>query len=69
MEPKKVAEDIYIIGDSDISDSRDCSVYLLNLGELVLVDTGAGPSTNKIIQNIEKLGFDPARISTVILTH
>lgn len=69
MGPKEITEDTYIIGDSDISDSRDCSVYLLNLGELVLIDTGTGPSANKIIQNIEKLGFDPARISTVILTH
>jgi len=69
MGPKEITGDTYIIGDSDMSDSRDCSVYLLNLGELVLIDTGAGPSANKIIQNIEKLGFDPARISTVILTH
>ncbi|MCX5808403.1 MAG: MBL fold metallo-hydrolase [Proteobacteria bacterium] len=69
MGPKEVTEDTYLIGGSDISDSRDCSVYLLNLGELVLIDTGAGPSANKIIQNIEKLGFDPERISTVILTH
>ena len=69
MGPKEIIGGIYLIGDSDISDSRDCSVYLLNLGELVLIDTGAGPSVNKIIQNIEEVGFDPARISTVILTH
>jgi len=69
MGPKEITKDIYLIGDSDISDSRDCSVYLLNLGELVLIDTGAGPSVNKIIQNIEKMELDPAKISTVILTH
>jgi glyoxylase-like metal-dependent hydrolase (beta-lactamase superfamily II) len=69
MKPKEVTGDIYLIGDSDISDSRDCSVYLLNLGELVLIDAGAGPSVDKLIRNIEKLGLDPARISTVILTH
>jgi glyoxylase-like metal-dependent hydrolase (beta-lactamase superfamily II) len=69
MGPKEITGDTYLIGGSDTSDSRDCSVYLLNLGELVLIDTGAGPSAKKIIQNIEKLGLNPAKISTVILTH
>ena len=57
------------MGSSDISDSRDCSVYLMDLGDLVLVDAGAGPGFNKIVANIEGLGFDPAKISTLILTH
>lgn len=69
MKPKEVTRDVYLIGDSDISDSRDCSVYLLNLGELVLIDAGAGPSVDELIRNIERLGLDPAKISTVILTH
>jgi glyoxylase-like metal-dependent hydrolase (beta-lactamase superfamily II) len=69
MGPREVCEDVYLVGDSDITDSRDCSVYLVNLGELVLVDTGAGPSAAEIAGNIERLGFDPERLSTVILTH
>jgi len=69
MKPKKVTDDIYLIGDSDITDTRDCSVYLLNLGELVLIDTGAGKSVDRIIQNIEDLGLNPENLSTVILTH
>ncbi len=44
-------------------------VYLLDLGDLALIDTGAGPSFKTIVSNIEKLGFDPHRISTIILTH
>ncbi|RPI71652.1 MAG: MBL fold metallo-hydrolase [Desulfobacteraceae bacterium] len=69
MNKMNITKDVFLIGDSDMSDSRDCSVYLINLGELVLIDTGAGSSVGTIIQNIEKLGLDPAKISTVILTH
>ncbi|HPN98665.1 MAG TPA: hypothetical protein PLX88_08790, partial [Syntrophorhabdaceae bacterium] len=60
---KKVTDDIYLIGDSEITDSRDCAVYLLDLGELVLIDTGAGLSVDKLIRNIEGLGLNPKRIT------
>ena len=66
---KKVTDDIYLIGDSEITDSRDCAVYLLDLGELVLIDTGAGLSVDKLIRNIEGLGLNPKRITNIILTH
>ncbi|MBA4417895.1 MAG: Zn-dependent hydrolase [Syntrophus sp. (in: bacteria)] len=69
MKAKKVTEGIYLVGSSDISDSRDCSVYLADLGDLILIDTGAGPGFDRIMSNIESLGFDPQRISTIILTH
>lgn len=69
MKPKEIAKDIYLVGNSDMTDPKDCSVYLLDLGELVLIDTGAGTSVNAIIKNIEGLGLDPERVSTIILTH
>jgi glyoxylase-like metal-dependent hydrolase (beta-lactamase superfamily II) len=69
MGPEEVVKGIYLVGSSDISDSRDCSVYLLDLGDLVLIDAGAGPGFKSIIANIERLGFDPHRISTLLLTH
>jgi glyoxylase-like metal-dependent hydrolase (beta-lactamase superfamily II) len=69
MGPKEIVKDIYLVGDSDITDSRDCAIYLLNLGELVLIDTGAGFSVDMIIRNIRRLGFDPDKLSTIILTH
>ncbi len=69
MKPVQITKDLYLIGDSDITDSRDCSVYLLDLGELVLIDAGAGPSAHALIQNIKGFGLDPSKISTVILTH
>jgi glyoxylase-like metal-dependent hydrolase (beta-lactamase superfamily II) len=69
MKAKEVGAGVYLVGSSDLSDSRDCSVYLMDLGDLVLVDAGAGPGFERIVANIEGLGFDPRRISTLILTH
>lgn len=69
MGPEEIIKDIYLVGGSDITDSNDCSIYLLDLGELVLIDTGAGMSVDTIIHNIKKLGLDPGKLSTVILTH
>ena len=69
MQPYEIVNDIFIVGGPDITDSRDGCVYLLNLGELVLIDTGSGWSVNKIINNIEKLGFICQNLSRIILTH
>jgi glyoxylase-like metal-dependent hydrolase (beta-lactamase superfamily II) len=69
MGPKAVTEDIYLVGGPDITDPRDCAVYLIDLGELVLIDAGAGPSYAEITRNIEHLGLDPAKLTTMILTH
>ncbi|MBZ5723132.1 MAG: MBL fold metallo-hydrolase [Acidobacteriia bacterium] len=60
---------IFIVGGPEITDGRDGCVYLINLGELILIDTGAGWSVDKIIKNVEKLGFDPKNLSKLLLTH
>lgn len=64
-----VTEDIYLVGGADTTDPRDCAVYLLDLGELVLIDAGAGPSYDKIVRNIERLDCNPAKLKGIILTH
>jgi glyoxylase-like metal-dependent hydrolase (beta-lactamase superfamily II) len=69
MDPTAVTEAIYLIGGADITDPRDCAIYLLDLGELVLIDAGAGPSYADIIRNIEKLGLDLTKLKSLILTH
>lgn len=69
MKPYEIVKDIFIVGGPDITDGRDGCIYLLNLGELILVDTGAGRSVDKLIDNIKKLGFDPKNLSKIILTH
>jgi glyoxylase-like metal-dependent hydrolase (beta-lactamase superfamily II) len=67
--PSKICKDVYIVGNSDISHPYDCSIYLLDAGELVLIDSGAGMSFDKLVSNIEKLGFNPKKIKSILVTH
>lgn len=69
MGPEEIIKDVYLVGSSDVTDPKDCSIFLLDLGELVLIDTGAGMSVDAIIHNIKELGLNPGKLSTVILTH
>ncbi len=69
MKPYEIVRDIFIVGGPDITDGRDGCVYLLNLGELILIDTGAGWSIDKIIHNIIKFGFDCKNLTKIILSH
>jgi glyoxylase-like metal-dependent hydrolase (beta-lactamase superfamily II) len=67
--PEKLTDGVYLVGSSRLTDERDCSVYLVDAGELVLIDSGAGVDPERIEKNIELLRLDPARLSTLILTH
>ena len=52
-----------------MSHPHDCSVYLLDAGELVLIDAGAGDSFDRLVDNIRSLSLDPAMIKSVVVTH
>jgi glyoxylase-like metal-dependent hydrolase (beta-lactamase superfamily II) len=69
MNPFEIIKDIYGVGGPDITDSRDGCVYVLNLGELILIDSGAGWSVDKILKNIERIGLDGKNLKRIILTH
>jgi glyoxylase-like metal-dependent hydrolase (beta-lactamase superfamily II) len=69
LEPIKITKEVYRIGGADMTDARDCAVYLLDLDELVLIDIGSGFGLQNLIRNMEALGFNPADVSTTILTH
>jgi glyoxylase-like metal-dependent hydrolase (beta-lactamase superfamily II) len=69
MKPSEIAKDVFVVGGPDITDGRDGCVYLMNLGELILIDTGAGWSVENIIGNIKRLGFDPRDLAKIFLTH
>ena len=68
-QPFRVWQDVYMIGSAEISHPYDCCVYLVDAGELVLIDAGAGESFGRLVENITALGFAPENISTVIVTH
>jgi glyoxylase-like metal-dependent hydrolase (beta-lactamase superfamily II) len=60
---------VYRVAGPDITDRRDCNVYVLDGKEPVLVDAGLGVSVEQTIENIEAVGVDPAAIRTIVLTH
>ena len=66
---KQISDHIYRVSGPDLTDRRDCVSYLIDLDELVLIDAGAGFALPRMIRNIEGIGFEPARVTTVILTH
>ncbi len=68
-EPFCIYQDIYLIGSAEISHPYDCCVYLIDVGELVLIDSGAGQSFDSLVDNIFTLGLAPEKITTLIVTH
>lgn len=67
--PFKIRQDIYMVGGAELSHPYDCSVYLLDAGDLVLIDSGAGESFDKLVANIRSLGFDPKKLKAILVTH
>jgi len=68
-QPFRIWQDVYVVGSAEMSHPYDCCVYLVDAGELVLIDSGAGESFNRLIDNILTLGFIPEKLSSVIVTH
>src|SRR4030042_3561796 len=68
--PFKVWRDVYQVGGADISHPLDCSVYLLDGGEIsMLIDAGAGKSFEQLVSNIGKLGLDPKKLNSILVSH
>lgn len=68
----KIFSGIYLVGAGmlGLSHPNDCYVYLLDgKEELALIDAGVGLEIEQIFTNIEKEGFDPDKITKIILTH
>jgi hydroxyacylglutathione hydrolase len=70
----KILKDIYLVASGNqgfgISNGYDCSVYLIDGGDdVVLVDSGAGLDQQAILSNIQAEGINPNRITKILLTH
>jgi metallo-beta-lactamase class B len=65
----RICESVYRVGGGEMSDPRDCLVYLIDFGDLVLIDCGAGQSWSMIRDHIVEVGYDPADLHTLVLTH
>jgi glyoxylase-like metal-dependent hydrolase (beta-lactamase superfamily II) len=60
---------VYLIGSSELTSPEDCCVYLVDLGDLVMIDAGAGKSVPALLENVASLGFNQESITAVIATH
>lgn len=70
MKPLKVDEGIFMVGGPSLSHHADCCVYLIDASEsLVLVDSGVGLNTEKIVENVKEAGYNPEYIEYLIGTH
>jgi len=58
-----------MVGSAELSHSYDCCVYLLDAGDLLLIDAGAGLSFKRLVANIESLGFSIGRLKPILVTH
>lgn len=66
----KVCDGVHLVGSGELSDAKDCCVYLVDGGgELALIDAGAGDGFEAIVENIAAAGYDPKKLATLILTH
>ena len=68
----QITENIYLVGSEQfgLSHLLDCNCYLITSGnELALIDTGLGLGADEILENICGHGFDPSKLSHVLLTH
>lgn len=65
----RICDSVYRVGGAGLSDDRDCLVYLVDLGEPVLVDCGLGPGWPRVADAVRDTGFDPGEIGTLVLTH
>lgn len=66
----EICDRVYAVGGSSLSGPEDCCVYMVDAGsELVLVDSGAGLSLDRIEKNIRSAGFEPASVWHIIATH
>jgi len=66
----EVCPRIYQVGGGSLSSPDDCCIYFLDCQtESVLIDCGAGHSSQRILDNITAGGFDLESIKSIIVTH
>jgi len=69
----KITKDIYMVGSGSIrlSHQMDCHIYLIDGGneEFALVDAGGGFEPERILENIQREGFQEQNLKYVFLTH
>lgn len=66
---REVVGGVYLVGSPELTVPEDGCVYLLDLGDLVLIDAGAGRSVPAILENIASVGLAHKTLAAVVATH
>jgi len=66
----EICKGVFQVGGGRLSDPDDCCIYLVDGGqEAALIDTGAGRSVDRIMDNIAQTGIDCESVRYIIATH
>ncbi len=68
----KLCDSVFLVGSGEygLSNLYDCSVYVVDTGDqLVMIDSGSGLESERIIHNMIGDGLDVRKLKTVFLTH
>ncbi len=65
----EIHEGVYLVGSPQLTAPEDCCVYLLDLGDLVMIDAGAGPRASGLLENVEALGLGHRPLAAIVATH
>ncbi|MBB6729606.1 MBL fold metallo-hydrolase [Cohnella zeiphila] len=70
----RLLRDVYLTASGklgyDATHPADCNAYLVDAGaSLVLIDAGTGLSADALLDNVAVCGFEPGRVSHLLLTH
>lgn len=64
MEPFKIADQLYYVGDKKVC------IHLIDTGDgLILLDSGYFNTSHLLVDSIWRAGFDPANVRWIIHTH
>lgn len=66
---KKLLDDIFIIDDFDLGRPTRTGTYVLNDEKLTLIETSASPSIPFILEGLQSMQIDPAKVQYIIVTH
>ncbi|WP_078427722.1 MBL fold metallo-hydrolase [Alkalihalobacterium alkalinitrilicum] len=68
----RITDDVYFVGSGALgmntTDPFDCNIYLIDGGdELAILDSGSGMGVEKVLSNVENLGYLIDQIKYLIL--
>ncbi|WP_147531783.1 MBL fold metallo-hydrolase [Bacillus marasmi] len=67
--PRKLAKNLYLIDDFDLSWEERTGTYVLFEEELTIIETSASPSIPYLLQGLKELQISPEEVKYIIVTH